>query len=107
MPAQWKTVRVFISSTFSDMHAERDWLVKRVFPRLRERLEKYRIHLVDIDLRWGVTKEQADNDRTLDLCLEQIDVCRPLFVGILGELYGYPATDTNDVDSGNLAERLL
>ena len=32
MPAAWKTVRVFISSTFRDMHAERDWLVKRVFP---------------------------------------------------------------------------
>ena len=62
MPAKWQTVRVFISSTFSDMHAERDLLVKRVFPSLREKLAKYRIHLVDIDLRWGVTKEQADDD---------------------------------------------
>jgi len=26
MSAVWKTVRVFISSTFRDMHAERDWL---------------------------------------------------------------------------------
>ena len=24
MPASWKTVRVFISSTFRDMHAERN-----------------------------------------------------------------------------------
>jgi len=24
----WRTVRVFISSTFRDMHAERDYLVK-------------------------------------------------------------------------------
>jgi nephrocystin-3 len=53
MSAAWKTVRVFISSTFRDMHAERAWLVRRVFPTLRERLEKYRIHLVDVDLRWG------------------------------------------------------
>lgn len=29
---QWKTVRIFISSTFNDMHAERDYLVKSVFP---------------------------------------------------------------------------
>ena len=50
MASTWQTVRVFISSTFRDMHAERDWLVKRVFPALRERLEKYRIHLVDIGL---------------------------------------------------------
>ncbi len=46
MNSGWKTVRVFISSTFRDMQAERDWLVKRVFPELRQRLETYRIHLV-------------------------------------------------------------
>ena len=28
MPATWKTVRVFISSTFRDMHAERNHLVR-------------------------------------------------------------------------------
>jgi nephrocystin-3 len=85
----WKTVRVFISSTFRDMHAERDHLVKIVFPALREKLEQYRVYLIDIDLRWGVTKEQADNDQVLDLCLQQIDECRPFFVGILGERYGW------------------
>ena len=89
MPGKWTDVKVFISSTFRDMHAERDWLVKRVFPKLRAKLEPYRIHLIDIDLRWGVTAEQADNDRALDLCLEQIDECRPLFLGILGERYGW------------------
>ena len=46
-----KTVRVFISSTFRDMHAERDYLVRFVFPRLREKLLQRRIHLVDVDLR--------------------------------------------------------
>jgi hypothetical protein len=89
MTASWRTIRVFISSTFRDMHSERDWLVKRVFPALRERLEPHRIHLVDIDLRWGVTKEQADNDQALDVCLDQIDECRPYFLGILGERYGW------------------
>ncbi len=89
MSSAWRTVRVFISSTFRDMHAERDWLVKRVFPALRERLEPHRVHLVDIDLRWGVTKEQADNDEVLDICLSQIDDCRPFFLGILGERYGW------------------
>ena len=92
MPATWKSVRVFISSTFCDMHAERDYLVKVTFPALRERLEKYRIYLDDIDLRWGVTKEQADNDQALDVCLDQIDACRPFFIGILGERYGWVST---------------
>src|SRR5579883_990960 len=96
MPGTWKTVRVFISSTFRDMHAERDWLVKRVFPALRERLEAHCIHLIDIDLRWGVTKEQADNDEVLDICLKQIDECRPFFLGILGERYGWVSTHVPD-----------
>jgi telomerase protein component 1 len=83
MASTWKTVRVFISSTFRDMHAERDWLVKRVFPALRERLEKHCVHLVDIDLRWGITEEEAQHDQVLDLCLQQTDECRP-FVTVHG-----------------------
>lgn len=90
--SRWRTVKVFISSTFRDMYAERDHLVKVVFPALREKLGKYRVHLIDIDLRWGVTKEQADNDRVLDLCLDLIDDCRPFFIGILGERYGWVPT---------------
>jgi hypothetical protein len=57
MPSTWRTVRVFLSSTFRDMHAERDHLVKVVFPALRERLLPYRLELLDIDLRWGVICE--------------------------------------------------
>ena len=98
MARTWTTILVFISSTFRDMHAERDHLVKVVFPALRESLEKDRIHLVDIDLRWGVTAEQADNDLALDLCLQQIDECRPFFIGILGERYGWVPTRMPDFD---------
>ena len=89
MTRKWQEIRVFISSTFRDMHAERDHLIKVVFPELRERLEKHRFHLVDIDLRWGVTAEQAENDQVVDLCLDEIDRCRPFFVGILGQRYGW------------------
>lgn len=52
--ATWQTIRVFIRSTFRDMHAERDHFVKVVFPKLRERLEKYNINLIDIDLCWAM-----------------------------------------------------
>jgi hypothetical protein len=47
MSASWQTVSVFISSTFSDMHAGRDYLVKRVFPELQEWCEKRKLCLVD------------------------------------------------------------
>ncbi len=92
MRGAWKTVRVFISSTFRDMHAERDHLVKVVFPRLRQWCEERRLHLVDIDLRWGVTKEQANNGASLEICLQEIDGSRPFFIGILGERYGWVST---------------
>ncbi|MGD0040450.1 MAG: AAA family ATPase, partial [Isosphaeraceae bacterium] len=89
MATTWQTARVFISSTFRDMHAERDHLIKVVFPELRERLLPHRIELIDIDLRWGITEEEAKRDRVLDLCLELIEECRPFFLGILGERYGW------------------
>src|ERR671924_463305 len=85
MAQSWKTVRVFISSTFRDMQAERDHLVRFVFPRLREQLLPRRIHLVDVDLRWGVTSEQ---DAT-EVCREIIDECRPRFLCMLGGRYGW------------------
>jgi nephrocystin-3 len=84
----WRTVRVFISSTFRDMHAERDWLVKVAFPELRERMAKHNLYLVDIDLRWGITEEEAEQGKVLEVCLDEVEHCRPFFIGILGERYG-------------------
>ena len=85
MPQDWRTVKVFISSTFKDMQAERDQLVRFVFPQLREELLKRRIHLVDVDLRWGVTSEQ----NVLEVCTQIIDECRPRILCILGGRYGW------------------
>jgi hypothetical protein len=93
MPGAWKTARVFISSTFRDMHAERDHLVTDILPRLRENLEKHRIYLDDIDLRWGVTEEQTRSRLALEVCLQAIDECRPFFLGILGQRYGSAVTN--------------
>ncbi|HUT88238.1 MAG TPA: DUF4062 domain-containing protein [Thermoguttaceae bacterium] len=85
MPATWRTVRVFISSTFRDMQAERDHLVRFVFPRLREELLRRRMHFIDVDLRWGVTSEQDAQQ----VCREIIDECRPRFLCMLGGRYGW------------------
>ena len=99
MAQTWRTVRVFISSTFRDMHAERDWLVKVVFPELRERMAKRNLYLVDVDLRWGVTEEEAEQGKVLEVCLDEIERCRPFFIGILGERYGYvPAKVPEDTE---------
>lgn len=86
----WENVCVFISSTFNDMHAERDYLVKKVFPELSEWCASRRLNLVDIDLRWGVTeKDSQENKRVVDVCLSGIDRCRPLFLCFLGQRRGW------------------
>ena len=87
-PAQPRVVRVFVSSTFSDMHAERDELVKRVFPQLRNMCEQRGVTRGEVDLRWGVTDEQAAEGQVLPICLEEIRRCRPYFVELLGERCG-------------------
>jgi len=71
------------------MHAERDHLVRVVFPELRERCAQRHLHLLDVDLRWGVTEEDAQRGRALEICLREIEDCRPFFVGLLGERYGW------------------
>ena len=87
--SQTRQVRVFISSTFRDMHEERDYLVKHIFPELRLRCRQRQVEFVEVDLRWGVTEEQAERGEVLPICLEEIENCRPYFIGLLGERYGW------------------
>ena len=83
-----RTVRIFISSTFKDFGEERDLLVRKVFPSLRAKLKDRFVELVDVDLRWGITTEQAERGEVLPICLAEIDRSRPYFIGLLGERYG-------------------
>ena len=53
-----RVIRVFVSSTFRDMQAERDYLVKFTFPQLRKLCESRSVTWGEVDLRWGVTDEQ-------------------------------------------------
>lgn len=86
----WETVPVFVSSTFNDMHGERDYLVKEVFPNLRDWCEERKLRLVDIDLRWGVTETDATrNKNVVQVCLDRIDDARPFFLCFLGQRYGW------------------
>ena len=88
-PASPRLVRVFVSSTFRDMQDERDVLVKHVFPQLRQRCRERGVEFVEVDLRWGITEEQAMHGQVLPLCLAEIENCRPYFIGLIGERYGW------------------
>ena len=84
-----RVVRVFISSTFRDMQEEREILVKKTFPELRRKCRERQVDFVDVDLRWGITDEESAEGQVLPICLAEIDNCRPYFIGILGERYGW------------------
>lgn len=90
----WHTRPVFLSSTFKDMQAERDYLRSHVFPELEEKLRKNRHHLELIDLRIGVeTAGLSDEEErevwVLKVCLEEIRRSRPFLIVLLGDRYGW------------------
>jgi len=89
MTASSRIIRIFISSTFRDMQAERDYLVKFIFPQLRKVCEERDVVWSEVDLRWGITAEQSAEGQVLPICLEEIRRCRPYFIGLLGERYGW------------------
>ncbi len=91
--AQQRVIRVFISSTFRDMQAEREELVKRVFPQVRRLCEQRGVAWSEVDLRWGVTDEQKAEGAVLPICLAEIDRSRPYFIGLLGQRYGWVPDD--------------
>jgi hypothetical protein len=89
-----RTFRIFVSSTFNDLKAERDALQREVFPRLRELCLQHGCRFQAIDLRWGVSKEASLDQRTIQICLEELRRCqevtpRPNFIVVLGDRYGW------------------
>uniref|UniRef100_F7D8W7 Telomerase associated protein 1 n=1 Tax=Ornithorhynchus anatinus TaxID=9258 RepID=F7D8W7_ORNAN len=84
----WRSVRLFVSSTFRDMQAERDLLLRGVLPALQARAAAHRLHLRLIDLRWGVPEEEQLRGRQLELCLGEVHNSQ-LLVAMLGTRYGH------------------
>jgi hypothetical protein len=89
-----KTFRVFVSSTFSDLKAERNALQDDVFPKLKRLCLQNGCRFQAIDLRWGVSEEASLDQKTLSICLKEIKRCqeitpRPNFIVLLGDRYGW------------------
>lgn len=83
---------VFLSSTFSDFQMERDVLTGPVCERLNEVLLPLECRVEMIDLRWGVdTTSVGTKDAyrlVLEICLDEVERARPLFLGLVGGRYG-------------------
>jgi len=99
MSANNRRIRVFISSTFRDMIEERNDLMTHTWPALRRFCQERHVELVEVDLRWGIAESQSTRKETLKLCLDEIRSCRPFFIGLLGERYGWvPGDDAFTAD---------
>ena len=88
------TFRLFVSSTFSDLVAEREALQKVVFPELEKYCAERGAHFQAVDLRWGITEEAQREHDTMRICLEEVRRCqqlspRPNFAVLMGDRYGW------------------
>lgn len=85
-------LKIFISSTFNDMHDEREILLKNTFLELKKIAKSRDVEITEIDLRTGVTKEQAESGQIVKICLDEIERCADspiFFLGILANRYGW------------------
>ena len=82
-----REMRIFLSSTFSDMQQEREALIK-TFQSLKIEAIRRNVTLSVLDLRWGVTDDEARSGKVLSVCLEEIEHSHPFFIGLLGSCYG-------------------
>ena len=94
MPAASRTFRVFVSSTFLDLKSERNILQQLTYPRLVDLCARHGVTFQAIDLRWGISEEASLDQRTIDICLNEVKRCRatsprPNFIILLGERYGW------------------
>lgn len=96
--------RVFISSTFEDLKAERNALYQKVFPRLKALCLQHGTRFQAIDLRWGISEEASLNQETMLLCLNEVRRCKelspkPNFLILLGDRYGWRPLPSEIPDS--------
>lgn len=76
----------------------RDALHRVVIPEFREFAREYGRSVDFIDLRWGISTDGIEGDESLDkilsVCLDEIELCSPYQIVILGERYGWmPSPD--------------
>lgn len=96
------TISIFVSSTFRDMNYERD-VIHNVIQRIEGKLLNQNINLRIVDLRaGGINNEKSSTGISMEeavllLCLESIDDCKPRFICLLGDRYGWRA----NVDKGS------
>jgi hypothetical protein len=100
-------IRVFVSSTFSDLKHERNALQEYAFPKLEELCAQNGFQFQAIDLRWGVPSEAGLDHRTMRICFDELRRSqeispRPNFLILLGNRYGWRPLPEEISGSGSI-----
>lgn len=87
-------IRVFISSTFTDMSSERKVLLENAYPEVCSFCSSLGLVFEVVDLSWGIQSFLSGDHEVLEICLQEIQRSRkmsagPAFVGLLGNRYGH------------------
>ena len=100
--------KIFVSSTFRDFNVERDAIRNLVMPRLNVIAQKYAETVSFVDLRWGVDTNTLETNegvkKVLDVCLDEINNCKPYIIVLLGQRYGFLPTDTGLITEATKAK---
>ena len=96
--SQVKMVRIFTSSTFTgmikignvrfklyfyptDTKFERNYLMEKVYPRMKEFCQELGYEFQVVDMRWGVREEAENDHKTTEICMKEIELCQQLSTG--------------------------
>ncbi|CAJ1059601.1 NACHT domain- and WD repeat-containing protein 1 [Xyrichtys novacula] len=87
-------IRVFISSTFTDMSAERKALLEKAYPEVLAFCRGLGLVFEVVDLRWGIRSATSGDHEACEVFLQEIQNCQrisagPAFVALLGNRYGH------------------
>ncbi|XP_070817792.1 NACHT domain- and WD repeat-containing protein 1 [Chaetodon trifascialis] len=89
-------IRVFVSSTFTDMSSERKALLERAYPEVLAFCRSLGLLFEVVDLRWGIRSIWSGDHEACEIFLQEIRSCQrisagPAFIALLGNRYGHRA----------------
>ena len=77
-----RKLEVFVSSTNSDTHGERNVILQKISKQLRALAEPNGIDITFVDMRYGVQDESTLKHMTWEECQREVKRCRDESAGI-------------------------
>ena len=87
-------LKIFVSSTFTDTHAERNILLERIAPEMVTLASQHKIQVTFLDMRFGVRDENTADHLTWIACRQELERCSSessgiFFISLQSHKYGY------------------